>query len=430
MAKEHRTEEEETEEEKWVSHYSSSHRILLVGEGDFSFSLSLALSFASASNIVATSLDSYECIGILSTASSEMQVACSEPAELAVWNSLFLIECLSFKVEDYPGYNHKRGSGVRCDEPFPLGECSTFKFIFLSAANKMIRAKRNLNLPQCSHQQLQEIPVHVPQHPSTFVLGQQQPDSRVFTHPPIQYPNSLMFDWQPSNSQVFRCPPGDCIMTNGISGFAGSPPPASMSILDEYLKPRGDALGRIAYNGGHSKSRLYTYGENKYDVGYSKFLVDTFGRSDNNVGHMKSLEKLYGRTDDYMSNFVHGALKIIYGPTHDLSIIFTFAACELAPPGRRHMHQGEEAIKVSRARHRAEQIQMADVALAAALSPQGTSLQKVVSEFDGSSCSLKMPAETLGCAALTVVLSEELQIREAALLFQATHLLGLSQVSF
>ncbi|KAK2986955.1 hypothetical protein RJ640_004916 [Escallonia rubra] len=59
MAKEHRTEEEETEEEKWVSHYSSSHRILLVGEGDFSFSLSLALSFASASNIVATSLDSY-----------------------------------------------------------------------------------------------------------------------------------------------------------------------------------------------------------------------------------------------------------------------------------------------------------------------------------------------------------------------------------
>ncbi|KAK2986956.1 hypothetical protein RJ640_004917 [Escallonia rubra] len=216
--------------------------------------------------------------------------------ELAVWNSLFLIECLSFKVEDYPGYNHKRGSGVRCDEPFPLGECSTFKFIFSSAANKMIRAKRNLNLPQCSHQRLQEIPVHIPQHPSTFVLRQQQPDSRVFTHPSIQYANSLMFDWEPSNSRVFRCPRRDCITTNGISGFAGSPPPASVSILDEYLKPHGNALGRIAYNGGYLKSRLYTYGENEYDVGYSKFLVDTFGRADDN-----------------MSNFVHGALKIIFG---------------------------------------------------------------------------------------------------------------------
>ncbi|KAK3007286.1 hypothetical protein RJ639_015745 [Escallonia herrerae] len=71
--------EKEGREEKWESHYSSSHRILLVGEGDFSFSLSLALSFASASNIVATSLDSYECIGILSMASLEMQVACSKP---------------------------------------------------------------------------------------------------------------------------------------------------------------------------------------------------------------------------------------------------------------------------------------------------------------------------------------------------------------
>ncbi|GLT36799.1 hypothetical protein SLA2020_111540 [Shorea laevis] len=40
--------------------YSSNHNILLVGEGDFSFSLSLATRFGSASNIVATSLDSRE----------------------------------------------------------------------------------------------------------------------------------------------------------------------------------------------------------------------------------------------------------------------------------------------------------------------------------------------------------------------------------
>lgn len=47
-----------TMEEKTIKHYSSSHRILLVGEGDFSFSACLARAFGSANNIVATSLDS------------------------------------------------------------------------------------------------------------------------------------------------------------------------------------------------------------------------------------------------------------------------------------------------------------------------------------------------------------------------------------
>ncbi|XP_026389412.1 uncharacterized protein At4g26485-like [Papaver somniferum] len=44
--------------ERWITHYSSSHKILLVGEGDFSFSACLARGFGSASNMVATSLDS------------------------------------------------------------------------------------------------------------------------------------------------------------------------------------------------------------------------------------------------------------------------------------------------------------------------------------------------------------------------------------
>lgn len=47
-----------TMEEKTIKHYGSSHRILLVGEGDFSFSACLARAFGSANNIVATSLDS------------------------------------------------------------------------------------------------------------------------------------------------------------------------------------------------------------------------------------------------------------------------------------------------------------------------------------------------------------------------------------
>lgn len=45
--------------ERWIKNYSSRHNILLVGEGDFSFSLSLAMAFGSATNILATTLDSY-----------------------------------------------------------------------------------------------------------------------------------------------------------------------------------------------------------------------------------------------------------------------------------------------------------------------------------------------------------------------------------
>ncbi|KAG1326736.1 heavy metal-associated isoprenylated plant protein 41 [Cocos nucifera] len=48
--------------------------------------------------------------------------------ELASKNSLILVECSNFKIEDYPGYNNKRGDGAWCDQPFPLGECCTYKF--------------------------------------------------------------------------------------------------------------------------------------------------------------------------------------------------------------------------------------------------------------------------------------------------------------
>jgi 25S rRNA (uracil2634-N3)-methyltransferase len=43
--------------EKWIEHYSSSHKIL-VGEGDFSFASCLAKAFGTAANMIATSFHS------------------------------------------------------------------------------------------------------------------------------------------------------------------------------------------------------------------------------------------------------------------------------------------------------------------------------------------------------------------------------------
>ncbi|KAK4493157.1 hypothetical protein RD792_017992 [Penstemon davidsonii] len=200
-------------EERWIKHYSSSHDILLVGEGDFSFSLCLATAFGSATNIVATSFDSYDelikkykkakanlailetlgatllhgvdatkmkisphlqcrkfhriiynfphagfhhkedhphlismhknlVLGFFRNARSmlwldgEIHITHKIKPPFDSWRiqdlasncSLYLIECADFRIQDYPSYKNKRGSGPRCDKPFHLGECRTFKF--------------------------------------------------------------------------------------------------------------------------------------------------------------------------------------------------------------------------------------------------------------------------------------------------------------
>ncbi|XP_030443059.1 heavy metal-associated isoprenylated plant protein 41-like isoform X1 [Syzygium oleosum] len=59
--------------------------------------------------------------------------------ELASRNSLKLIDQTAFESKNYPGYHHKRGDGSRCDELFPLGPCSTFKFRFYPGAKEKAR---------------------------------------------------------------------------------------------------------------------------------------------------------------------------------------------------------------------------------------------------------------------------------------------------
>jgi hypothetical protein len=47
---------DDNKEEKWIKHYSSTQKMLLVGDGDFSFAVCLAEAFGSATSIVASSL--------------------------------------------------------------------------------------------------------------------------------------------------------------------------------------------------------------------------------------------------------------------------------------------------------------------------------------------------------------------------------------
>ncbi|KAK2986962.1 hypothetical protein RJ640_004923 [Escallonia rubra] len=109
---------------------------------------------------------------------SGMLRAYGEIHELAYWNSLILIERVDFRKEDYPaGYKNKRGSGSKCDDPFHLGECSTFKFRLSTTARKMTTERRSLDIPSKKLQPVQEILTYVPHQPSSFELRQPFPNS-------------------------------------------------------------------------------------------------------------------------------------------------------------------------------------------------------------------------------------------------------------
>ncbi|KAF8024460.1 hypothetical protein BT93_F1590 [Corymbia citriodora subsp. variegata] len=82
--------------------------------------------------------------------------------ELASLNSLKLIDQKAFESKNYPGYHHKRGDGRRCDEPFFLGPCSTFKFSFSPGARKALTELMHNNAIHGEHRPIYESPVQVP----------------------------------------------------------------------------------------------------------------------------------------------------------------------------------------------------------------------------------------------------------------------------
>ncbi|XVE80614.1 hypothetical protein DITRI_Ditri14bG0153400 [Diplodiscus trichospermus] len=315
----------ERDEEKWVTHYSSNHQILLVGEGDFSFSLSLANAFGSASNICASSLDSYDVLikkykqaksnlenlrklgasllhGVDATkmkfhadlgkrkfdriifnfphagfwgkednahmiemhkklvrgffrnargmlrANGEIHVNHKNSAPFCHWNlkelasesSLALIQRVNFNKEDYPGYQNKRGDGSRCDEPFPLGESSTFKFGFFHRAKKVCKATTSLGSIWNKSQHFQNIQMQMQ-----------------------LWPNSSNFNYPQRNQSMNRIPLHDRL-------------PSAIPTRNQYSRMFDENLNGV----------VQTSQRNSYDVAY--FVPErNFGADYNVLGGMR-----------------------------------------------------------------------------------------------------------------------------------------------
>ncbi|KAL8469620.1 hypothetical protein ACS0TY_032465 [Phlomoides rotata] len=98
--------------ERWIKHYSSRHRILLVGEGDFSFSASLALAFSSASNIIATSLNSQEFLKI------NYSRAASNIEQLRRSESRVMHEVDATKIANHPSLGHVKFDRIIFNFPY------------------------------------------------------------------------------------------------------------------------------------------------------------------------------------------------------------------------------------------------------------------------------------------------------------------------
>ncbi|KAK4355135.1 hypothetical protein RND71_024106 [Anisodus tanguticus] len=143
-------------------------------------------------------------------------------------NSLMCNDCAEFKIENYPGYNNKRGAGSKCDEPFHLGECQTFIFILdPSRKNVPMKKQKKCNLDAPS-QKFQKVPNSI----SPRIYSFQQQRSWIDSRNPPTYVNEM----------------------NGFPSYAGLP-------------TRHD-----------SRSDFF-----RIFKGYFSYIQETFGRKDVNV---------------------------------------------------------------------------------------------------------------------------------------------------
>ncbi|KAI3973859.1 hypothetical protein MKX01_030435 [Papaver californicum] len=122
------------------------------------------------------------------------------PEDLARKHNLALVGRVEFKKEDYPGYKNKRGAGPRCNEPFPLGKCCTFKFDFKKSDLDYIHTAPNQI--QRTQPQVQNPPPFEPSHLS--VLPQNhvvRPHTNNPTSHYVYNPTRLQVQQKPSQPQ-------------------------------------------------------------------------------------------------------------------------------------------------------------------------------------------------------------------------------------
>ncbi|KAL7084056.1 hypothetical protein ACP275_14G201600 [Erythranthe tilingii] len=119
---------------RWIKHYSSRHRILVVGDGDFSFSTSLAVAFGSASNMIATSLNS------ISFLNENYANAASNIEELTSRGCVVMHGIDATKMANHPLIGHLNFDRVIFNFPF----AGFFKN--LSRESQLRRHRRLVNL--------------------------------------------------------------------------------------------------------------------------------------------------------------------------------------------------------------------------------------------------------------------------------------------
>ncbi|KAL7126482.1 hypothetical protein ABFS83_14G190800 [Erythranthe nasuta] len=119
---------------RWIKHYNSRHRILVVGDGDFSFSACLAVAFVSASNMIATSLDS------ISFLNENYAKAAWNIEELTSRGCVVMHGIDATKMANHPLIGHLKFDRVIFNFPF------TGFFKNLSRESQLRRHRRLVNL--------------------------------------------------------------------------------------------------------------------------------------------------------------------------------------------------------------------------------------------------------------------------------------------
>lgn len=151
--------------------------------------------------------------------------------QLAHQNSLELIGSADFNIQDYPGYNNKRGQGSRCDDPFFLGECSTYKFSINHRAYRtpnlfhMNAIDMHRNLP------FQDIPIsnQCHSHPHSYRYPYSNPTSFAssYSHSHMSMPNHRT-PFEPEYSRLtdhsinphsYQAPPQPDVWLNTLGVF-------------------------------------------------------------------------------------------------------------------------------------------------------------------------------------------------------------------